>query len=386
MTRLTSKFVRGVTKPGRYTDQDGLMLVVKPTGAKSWVQRIVIQGVRRDFGLGSARFVTLAEARDMAFDNRRIARRGGDPLADRRKPKTTVPTFSAALVEVIKLNQSVWKAGSKTASCWQSTMEQYAYPVIGDVRVSEITSAQVLAILAPLWIEKRATGDKIKARISGVMQWSMAQGYRSDDPAGPMLNATLPKGKATTQAHMRALPYSEVAGAIRAIREADAWPGAKLAFEFLIKTACRSGEVRGAAWSEIDLDSRLWTIPASRMKTGAEHRVPLSDRAMEVLVEARQYADGSGLVFLTQRGKPLYDAAISKICRDCGIAAVPHGFRSSFRDWASEQTDADHAVIEKSLAHNVGSDVERAYARSDLLNRRRKLMEMWDNYTEKRVS
>ena len=211
------------------------------------------------------------------------------------------------------------------------------------------------------------------------MKWAVAQGFRADNPAGDTLGQALGRQADVTQ-HMRALPHREVAGAIQAVQDSHAGLSTKLAFAFLVLTAARSGEVRLATWEEIDLEAKVWTVPTERMKAHREHRVPLSDRAVQVLTEAQALADGSGLVFPSPTGKPLSNMTLSKLLKDLGIPAVPHGFRSSFRDWAQECTNAPRAVMEAALAHTVADKVEAAYARSDLFERRRTLMDQWTAY------
>ena len=213
------------------------------------------------------------------------------------------------------------------------------------------------------------------------MRWAVAEGHREDNPAGEAIRAALPQngGKAK---HQRSVPHAEVSEALDKVRESGAWRGTKLAFEFLVLTAARSGEVRNVRWDEIDLEARTWTVPAIRTKTGAEHRVPLSDAALEVLSRARELADDTGMIFPSERGRVLSDNTLSKLLRELKVKGTPHGFRASFRSWASESTDADHAVMELSLGHAVGSQVERAYARSDLFDRRRQLMEEWAAYID----
>ena len=234
-----------------------------------------------------------------------------------------------------------------------------------------------MACLLPVWNEKRETARRVRQRIGAVMKWAVANGYRQDNPAGEAIAAALPKSTGV-QKHMRALPHADVAAALASVRASGAWASTKLAFEFLVLTAARSGEVRFATWNEIDLDGAVWTVPAERMKAQREHRVPLSDRALGVLREAREYADGSGLLFPSQTGRVLSDTTISKLVKEQGIAAVPHGFRSSFRDWCSDTGQA-REVAEMALAHVVRG-VEGAYARSDLFERRRSLMDRWAAY------
>lgn len=359
----------------RIYDGNGLALNIKATGAKSWVQRLVINGKRRTFGLGGYPLVSLKEARQEAHDNRAVARKGGDPLAERR----TVPDFAAAAAIVIETQAGAWKNASKSRGQWESTLATYAFPVLGAKGVDRITSADVLAVVQPIWATKRETASRVRQRISAVMKWAIAQGHRADDPAGAAVLQALPKGTGKAKQHHKALPYAEVPDAARLVRESKAWLGTKLAFEFLILTACRSGEVRGARWDEIDGDT--WTIPADRMKAKAEHRVPLSARCLELLDAAKELRTGD-LVFPSPRGKQLSDATMGKLMRELGLDAVPHGFRSSFRDWAAETTDTPHAVMEAALAHTIRNAAEAAYARSDLFARRRVLMNQWAEHVK----
>ena len=363
--------------PGKHCDEHGLILVVKPTGGRSWVQRLTIHGKRHDIGLGGYPWVSLAEARDMAYENRRISRRGGDPRI--AKSKAAIPTFAQAAETVIALYQPTWKAGAKTAALWRSTLNTYAYPVIGEKSVADVDMADVLAILSPIWTAKAETARKVRNRIGAVIKWCIVEGHCDTDPTGDAIGKALPTTP-RTRAHHRALPHSEVADAIAAVNATGAAHTSKLAFEFLVLTACRSGEVRLATWDEIDLDAATWTIPAARMKAGREHKVPLSGRALAILTEAGEITDGSGLVFPSARGKAMSDGRLSKLIRDLGIDAVVHGFRSSFRDWCGEATNAPREVCEAALAHAVRSQVEAAYARSDLFDKRRRLMDQWAAY------
>ena len=343
------------------------------------MQRLTIHGRRRELGLGGFPLVTLAEAREQALVNRKLARSGGDPLAEKRKDQG-MPTFEEAAARVIDIHRPSWKNGGKSKAQWESSLRQYVFPRLGRHSVSDVTSADVMAVLTPIWNEKPETARRVRQRIGAVMKWAVAQGLRGDNPAGDAIGAALPR-HTDIKRHQRALHHGEVAGAIGAVWASKASRPAKLIFEFLVLTACRSGEVRLATWDEIDLEAREWTIPGQRMKARRPHRVPLSRRALEVLSKAKAIADGSGLVFSGIRyGKPLSDATLSKLLRDLDIPAVPHGFRSSFRDWAQECTDAPHAVMEATLAHAVRDKVEAAYARSDLFERRRELMDAWAAY------
>ncbi len=377
---LSAAFVRTVPKPGRYCDGHGLYLLVTDTGARCWVQRLTIRGRRRELGLGGFPLVTLAEAREQALVNRKHARSGGDPLAEKRKDQG-MPTFEEAAARVIEIHRPSWKNGGKSEAQWESSLRQYVFPRLGRCSVSDVTTADVMSVLTRIWHEKPETARRVRQRIGAVMKWAVAQGLRQDNPAGDAIGAALPR-HAGIKCHQRALPHSQVADAIEAVRASEASMTAKLAFEFLVLTACRSGEVRLARWDEIYLEARQWTIPGERMKAKRSHRVPLSGRALEVLSVARTLAqDETGLVFSGIRySKPLSDATLSKLLRELGIPAVPHGFRSSFRDWASECTDASRAVMEEALAHVIKDKAEAAYARSDLFDLRRKLMDDWAAY------
>ena len=283
---LSAAFCRAVAVPGRYCDGNGLYLQVDPSGARRWVQRLVVRGKSCALGLGSFSLVSLAEARGQARANRRVARAGGDPLAERRRAHG-IPTFEEAAGQVLALHQAAWKKSSRTAELWQATMRDYAYPHLGGKGVDQVTTADVMAVLLPIWTRKHETARNVRQRIGRVMKWAIAQGYRNDNPAGEAITAALPKRPVRVR-HMRALPHGEVCAAIAAVRASRAWVGMQLAFEFLVLTAARSGEVRLAVWGEIDLVALTWTIPAVRMKAMREHRVPLSSRAVGVLQEAKR--------------------------------------------------------------------------------------------------
>ncbi|MET3761698.1 integrase arm-type DNA-binding domain-containing protein [Sphingomonas sp. UYEF23] len=377
--RLTAATVRSLNEPGFYGDGNGLYLKVDASGAKRWVQRLVIQGKRRDIGLGSAGLVTLAEAREAALQQRKQARAGEDPIA-LKKASTAILTFEAAAQEVYDLTAPTWR-NKKHGKQWLSTLETYAYPAFGEKRITAVTSADVLAALSSIWNLHPETARRVKQRIGTVMKWAIAQGWRIDNPADT-ISAALPKQDRSTVKHRQALPYGEVAAAITKVRASNATKATKLAFEFLVLTATRSGEAREAVWSEIDLDKREWVIPAERMKAKRAHRVPLSDRAVAILKEANTLkSDKSDLVFPGMKEtKALSDMTLSKLMKDLGIPAVPHGFRSSFRDWAGETTAHPREVIEFALAHVIQNKAEAAYARSDLFQKRRNLMNDWDSF------
>ena len=299
--------------------------------------------------------------------------------ADPRSKDSEVPRFSDTSEIVIDLHRATWKDAGRSAKIWRSSLCSYAFPRLGPKPVSEITSADVLGVLMPIWNEKTETARRVKHRIGAVMRWAIAQGFRNDNPAGDAITEALPRGN-PAQKHQRALHHSAAKGAIERVRGTDAWLASKLCFEFLVLTATRSGEVRGARWDEVDLGRRVWIVPAERMKASVEHRVPLGDRAVEILREAKDVMDGTGLVFPSVTGKTLSDSTLSKLLRELGVEAVPHGFRSSFRDWCAD-IGQPREVAEATLAHTV-KGVEGAYFRSDLFELRRRVMEAWGEYID----
>lgn len=374
---LTAAFVRSAREPGKYFDGHGLFLKVVPGGARQWVQRIVVRGRRREIGLGSADLVTLADARAAALDNRRVARGGGDPLAERRRARE-MPTFAEAMIEAHK---ELSFGNPKDEKAFLSSLNAYVVPKFGARAVCEVTGPDVRAAVLAVRDEKPEVARKLVLRCSAVFKWAIGEGLRADNPAmAQVLALPAVSRKAKVTAHRKALPYAEVAGCVDVVKASGAWGATKLALEFLILTAARSGEVRLAAWDEVDLAAGVWVVPASRMKMGREHVVPLSPRALAVLADAEKLRDGSGLLFPSVRGKPLSDMTLSKLVKDLGFPVDVHGFRTSFRTWAQEQTNFPFEVCETALAHSVGDAASQAYARSDLLRKRRKLMEAWASY------
>lgn len=379
MGRLTVRKIETAKGPTKLTDEHGLYLRVSPRGAKSWIQRLNIQGLRTDNSIGHYPAVGLADARARAFERWKIAKGGGDP---RRGDDGTTgsPTFEEAAEAVMKMRAPTWRS-PKSGAQWRASLESYAYPVIGKLPVSDLMPGHVMAVVEPIWNEKRETARRVKQRISVICRWAVAQGYRTDDPAGIVIDAALPRNMVKSRP-MPALPYEKVAECIAKVKASPrASSSSKLALEFLILTAARSSEVRKATWEEMDVEGAMWILPAERMKVNREHRVPLSGRAREVLGEAAGLSDGDGLVFPGARpGRPLSENTHAKLLRELGFNAVTHGFRSSFRDYAAEQTHAAHAVMEAALAHTIKDNAEAAYARSDLFEKRRVLMESWAEY------
>ena len=301
-------------------------------------------------------------------------------MATRWPPDATpggVPTFADAAERVWNDKRPGWR-NPRHANNWKATIERYALPRIGRMAICDVVSADVLAFLTPIWHVRSATARRVRQRISAVMEWAVVMEFRTDNPCD-RVGAVLGPQRAVVQ-HLRSVPHTEVASALETVRESRAMPTVKLAFEFLVLTAARSGEVRGAEWDEVDLTAGEWTVPATRMKMQRAHRVPLCARCAQVLQAARKVGGGSRLVFPGARGTRIDDVTLSRLLRYLGIAGVPHGFRSSFRDWAAEETDHPREVVEAALAHVVLNKVEAAYRRSDLFDRRRRLMQDWDDY------
>ncbi len=391
MAGLTAIKVKNLKLPGRYGDGNALYLNIAPGGSKSWVQRISVDGKRRDLGLGGYPTVSLAEARDQAVANKRAVRQGDNPVSAKKTnsqagkkaaPAPGIPTLRDAASIVHSLNGARWES-AKTKNNWWQRAERYVFPAIGDMPVDRVGRTEVLEILTPVWTAKPETARRLRLIIKTVMAWAMAYEYVTVNPAGEVIDAALPS-MPKVRAHFRALPYPEVGMAIEAVEASTSFPATKLCFRFLVLTAVRSAEARYATWDEIDSDNAIWTIRGSRTKTRKEHRVPLSSGAMEVLSKAQELPTYGSVPYIFPNdltpNKSLSENALSYMLRRVGIPAVVHGFRSSFRDWAAENTDASFAVMELALAHGVGSGVVQSYARSDLLQRRRELMQEWSDY------
>ena len=360
--------------PGRYADNaHGLYFNVKDTGARSWVQRLVIDGRRRTFGLGPYPVVTLSEARDVAIDNVRLRRRGVNPIAERTRSRT-VPTFAAACDAYLALQRPSWKAGSRNEANWRSSLAHAK--AFHDRPVDAVETHDVIAAVSALYRDgKDATARSLRQRIRAVMEWARAEGHRTDNPADGRIDAALPKAGHRTQ-HREAMAWREVP-ALYARLAGVSGPqrGAALGLRFLILTGVRRDEARLAKWTEIDTEAATWTVPAQRTKTGKAHRVPLAPAALAVLCEAKRSRCRGGFVFCGARGAHVSETAFLDLLKAHAVGATVHGFRSSLRDWC-----ADHAVprevAEAALAHVAGKS-ERPYARSDVLDRRRPVMADW---------
>lgn len=363
-------------KPGRHGDGRGLFLYVKATGSRSWVLRYQVQGRRRDLGLGAYPDVSLAMARERAAEARRLIANGEDPIA--KKQQAQPKTFKEAALELIESKRPGWK-NAKHAAQWASTLESYVFPKIGQGQVAKIETADVIGALTPIWTDKPETASRVRQRIEAVIDYATALGIRSgDNPARwrGHLDHLLPKPKKVRAVkHHPALPHGQIADFMvdLALREGVA----ARALGFTILTASRSGETRGMTWAEVDLENRLWTIPTARMKAGKEHRVPLSDAALAYLGSRR---DDNALVFESEAkpGRPISDMSMTAVLRRMNRTEITvHGFRSTFRDWAGETTGFPREVIEAALAHGIKNKAEAAYARSDLFDKRRDLMDSW---------
>jgi integrase len=380
--KLTKKLVENLG-PGRHGDGSGLYLVVDPSGARRWIVRVTVKGqknkeggpLRTDFGLGGADVVTLNQARDRALEYRRMAKAGLNP---RFNAKREVPTFEELARQVHIDRLPTWK-NAKHGDQWLNTLRDYAFPKIGRMPVDSIGQPEVLMCLSPVWTEKHETARRLAQRIKTVLDVARSRGFREgENPVTAVKEANvLPKVRAKVE-HHDAMPWRDVPAFYAELEKRTAT--AAKALQFTILTACRTSEVLEAKWNEIDLDARLWTIPAERMKGGVPHRVPLSDEMLRVLELMK--AMGSEYVFEGQkRHRPLSNMSMLMLMRRMGRGDhTVHGFRSTFRDWVAEETKTPREVAEAALAHQVGSDVERAYARSDLLRRRIELMAVWNGF------
>ena len=380
MGKLSASFVSQKTiEPGRYQDGDGLFLTVGKGKARSWVVRVQKDGKRKDYALGSARTVTLALAREKAQEVREQVAAGLDPATERKRARE-MPTFRQAAQQVFDENKGEWK-NAKHRAQWLSSLERYAFPELGDRRVSDIDTGHVLAVLAPIWLTVPETARRVRQRIVAVLDWAHGHNYRDEPLHVTAVNKALPQKKRVVR-HQPAMDYAEISSFLSRLRERETM--ARLALEAAILTATRSGEVRLAKWKELDLENALWRIPASRMKANKAHVVPLSSSALAVFKRAKELRYiGQEYIFAGgRRGRPLSDMALLKVMRDMDLDAVPHGFRSSFRDWVAEETDYPSDLAEAALAHTIRNKVEAAYRRGKLLNKRADLMQAWADYCE----
>lgn len=365
----------------------GLYLYITPTGARSWVLRTLIAGKRRHMGLGAFPSVTLAMAREKARAARSEVEAGVDPIAARievvkklKEENLNAVTFESAAKAYIDAHGDTWK-NPKHRAQWSATLATYAFPVIGSLQTAHVTQAHVLAVLEPIWKTKNETAARLRGRIEAVLDWATVRGYREgENPARwkGRLDKLLPApAKIQKTVHRKALPIDAVPQFMRDLRDKEGVTARAL--EFVVLTAARSGEVRGATWGEIDLDAAVWVVPGDRMKAGREHRVPLCTQAVELLKKMPRFV-GNEHVFPSPRGKALSDMALLTVMRRMEVDAVPHGFRSTFRDWVGERTDYPRELAEQALAHTLVNKVEAAYRRGDALEKRRTMMQEWGDF------
>src|SRR5215212_1188957 len=322
---LTSVRVRTLSKPGRYADGNGLYLVVETSGAKRWILRTLVHGKRRDMGLGGLSLVTLAEAREKALTYRKLARDGGDPFVERHKTRAVVPTFAQAAEKVHAEHKASWK-NPKHAAQWLTTLKTYAIPVIGGRRVDQIDTPDILKVLSRIWLTKPETARRVRQRIGTVLDWAKAAGFRTGDNPIAGVARGLPK-QPDRDDHHAALHYHEVLRFLQRLRSSENSELVRLAFEFLILTASRTSEVLEANWSEFDLQRRVWTVPADRMKAGRTHRVPLVERTLDILNRAKEIGGGSDYVFPGRIvTKPLSKMVFLMALRWMELPITAHGF------------------------------------------------------------
>lgn len=378
MGQLTATEIKNLTMPGRYVDGDGLILNVAAGGSKSWILRVRVEGGRRDIGLGSTKVLTLTEARTKAREYRRLIAQGIDPVAEKKKAKIVIPTFRAAAEQVHAEHKASWKNGKHQVQ-WITTLETYAYPFIGDRLVNDIEGPQIRRALLPIWLSKPETARRVRQRIGAVLDWAYVNGLRDSEAPMRSLSKGLPR-QPKDDGHFAAMPYTEIPAFIAKLRERSSV--GRVAMEVLILTAARSGEIRGATWSEFDLDKAIWSIPASRMKMGRPHFVPLAPQVLEALKRAKAFsAPCTDLVFPGMKLKtPMSDMTLLKILRDMEAGVTVHGFRSAFRDWVADKTDYPGEVAEAALAHANSNKVEAAYRRTDFLEKRKALMAEWATF------
>ena len=378
-------------KPGRHADGGGLHLLVKESGARSWVYRFMLGGKSRDVGLGTAGpdGISLADARDARDALRLKVKAGIDPLEERQRDAAEALaaaqaaqvagiTFKAVAETYIGANEGSWR-NDKHRQQWRNTLATYVYPVIGELPVAEVGTAHVLQILEPIWKAKAETASRVRGRMETILDAAKARGYRDgENPARwrGHIAQILPARSRLTRGHHKAMPYDAIPAFVGALHKREAV--AALALEFAILTAARTGEVIGGKWDEVDLEKAIWTIPASRMKAGKEHRVPLSPRAVEILKSTQGLR--KEWLFPSNKGGSMSGMAMSMLLRRMKVDVTVHGFRSAFRDWAAESTAFAHEVCEMALAHVIGNKAEAAYRRGDLFDKRRRLMDDWAMY------
>ena len=377
--KLSSQEVKSLMRPGRHSDGGGLYLSIDASGRRRWVFMYTSNGRRVELGLGSTSTRSLKEAREEAGSLRAYVSRGLDPRAERSK-STTKPTFGEFADEYVEAMRPSWR-NAKHAAQWSMTLTEYAKP-LRRLPIDAVTTEEILRTLQPIWKRTPETAERLRGRIENVLSSAKAKGLRGgENPAAwkGHLDQLLPKRQRLTRGHHAALPFNDMPGFFGNLSAKPAT--AARALQFLILTAARSGEVLGATWSEVDLDRGLWVVPASRMKAGTEHRVPLSEAALNVLRSVDVGLRPDDYLFWGRSpDRPLSNMAMSMLLRRMVPNVTVHGFRSSFRDWAAEVSAFSHEVCEMALAHTIPNKAEAAYRRGDLLDKRRELMEAWANY------
>lgn len=372
---LTAAFVRTVAEAGFYPDGNCLYLQVDKSGAKRWVSRLLIHGKRRDMGLGGASYVSLAEAREKAREARSLARQGIDPIERRKQLSVASMTFEEAARRVFEARKHGWK-NAKQISQWINSVETYAFPILGPMQVGNVRQSDILRVLEPIWLAKAETARRVRQRLKVVFDWAKSAGVYSGDNPVDGVEVALPDNK-KRQEHHKAVAYADMPAFMKRLRGDSI---ARLGLEFLILTACRTNEVIGAKWDEINLEDGSWTIPAERMKAGRPHRVPLSSRAVEIIKTTQEHRLNEYVFPGTKQNAHLSNMAFLKLMKRMNEDAVPHGFRSTFRDWASETTGFPRDVCEMALAHTIQNKAEAAYRRGDLFEKRRELMQAWAEF------
>ena len=376
MRTINDKLARTISKPGLYRADTSLYLLVKESGRRSWVQRIMVKGRRYNLGLGPYPVVTLEEAKIAALENRRKAYRGESLLAE--KLEATMPTFEQAALKYH--SKQTWKPAR--AKVFLQVMAKHVFPAIGNRPLDTIRQKDVIDVFSPVWTTKPHTAKRVRQFVRQVFSYCQANEYIAANPAGDAIEAALPRSNGTKK-NYRALDYKEMPEAVRTINAGVTTPASRLCLLFTIFTGVRGGEARAAVWSEIDFEARAWNIPGDKMKSGKAHRVRLSAPCLDILEQAKPLNNASGLIFPSpyHPGKPLTPEGLNKNLSNIGLAdkTVVHGFRSSFRTWAGEENETPREVIEAALAHTV-QGVEGAYMRGELFEKRRALMQSWADY------
>jgi integrase len=393
--RLTAVAVTNAKAKGLHPDGAGLYLRITSTGTKSWILRFKRDGRTRDMGLGPLGLISLARARELAAEAGRQRLQGLDPIKARDAQRATAKreeasalTFKDCAEQLITSHEAGWRNPAKQAKLWRNTLRDYAYPIIGDLPVAEVDTELIMQVLEPIWKNKPETASRVRSRMEAVLDWAKVSGFRNgENPArwrGHLDHLLPARSKVRRVRHHPALPYVEIPAFMEALRARNGISARAL--EFVILTAVRSGEARGAQWAEIDLGARMWIIPDHRMKGGKEHRVPLSDRALAILREMQEPRQNDLVFPGSKPGRPLSDMSLLMLLRELRPGITTHGFRSTFKDWTAEMTNTPNFVSEAALAHAVADKVEAAYRRADLFEKRRKLMDTWDRYCRRPAS